>query len=48
MEIVEVDEYKKSFKEEDVKTRKKAYIEDIQQRLEEKTPYCKHQPYNKG
>lgn len=47
MEIVEVDEYKKSLYCEDTKERKQGYVKDIQTRLEEKTPFCHHQPYNK-
>lgn len=47
MEIVTVEEYKDALYHPEVKSRKVAFVRDIQNRLEEFTPFCEHQPYNK-
>lgn len=46
MEIVAVEEYKDALYHPEVKSRKVAFVRDIQSRLEELTPFCEQQPYN--
>lgn len=46
MEIMSIDDYKDGLYHPEVKNRKTAFVRDIQQRLEELTPYCDQQPYN--
>ena len=47
MEIVSVDDYKDALYHPEVRNRKVAFVRDIQSRLDELTPYCESQPYNK-
>jgi len=47
MEIVSVDDYKDALHHPEIKNRKVGFVRDIQKRLEELTPYCENQPYNK-
>lgn len=46
MEIVTVEEYKDALYHPEVRTRKVAFVRDIQSRLEQLTPFCEQQPYN--
>lgn len=46
MEIVTVEDYKNALHHPEVRTRKVAFVRDIQSRLEELTPFCEQQPYN--
>ena len=46
MEIIPVEDYKDALHHPETKTRKVAFVRDIQARLEESTPFCEHQPYN--
>lgn len=48
MEIVTVEEYKDALYHPEVKSRKVGFVRDIQSRLEEFTPFCEQQPYNKA
>ena len=48
MELVPVGEYKDQLFHPDRKERKRAYVRDIQARLEQNTPFCDQQPYNKA
>lgn len=48
MEIVSVDDYKDALYHPEVRNRKVAFVRDIQSRLDELTPYCENQPYNKN
>lgn len=47
MELVSVDDYKDALYHPEVRNRKTAFVRDIQKRLDELTPYCEQQPYNK-
>ena len=46
MEIISIEGYKNQVANDSVKSRKTAYIKDIQNRLEAFTPFCEKQPYN--
>jgi len=48
MELVSVKEYKEALFHSELKARKRAYVRDIQSRLEQKTPFCDQQPYNQA
>lgn len=48
MEMVSITEYKDALYHPEMNSRKIAFVRDIQSRLEELTPYCEHQPYNKN
>ncbi len=48
MEIVSIDEYKKELHQPESEGRKAAFVKDIQTRLDELTPFCEKQPYNKN
>lgn len=47
MEMVDVQDYKDALYHPEIKNRKTAFVRDIQQRLEQLTPFCDQQPYNK-
>jgi 1-acyl-sn-glycerol-3-phosphate acyltransferase len=46
MEIVSIKEYKDNLSESTETARKMSYVNDIQRRLEQLTPFCEKQPYN--
>lgn len=48
MEMVSIKEYKDALYHPEVNNRKVAFVRDIQQRLENLTPFCEQQPYNQG
>jgi len=48
LEMVDAKAYKIDLFHEDEKRRKRAYVKDIQQRLERNTPFCRQQPYNQN
>lgn len=47
MEIVSIEDYKDELHHPEQRHRKTSFVRDIQSRLEQFTPYCEHQPYNK-
>lgn len=47
MEIISVEDYKDALYQPETKNRKSAFVADIQTRLEECTPFCDLQPYNR-
>ncbi|MUH72310.1 hypothetical protein [Psychrosphaera haliotis] len=48
MEMVDINDYKDILHHPEKKTRKAQIVKDIQKRLEDFTPFCKRQPYNKN
>lgn len=48
MEMVDINDYKDILHHPEKKTRKAKIVKDIQKRLEDFTPFCKRQPYNKN